>query len=177
MEHYDWHVKVPEITVRQQTWFVRIPEIKMGLQRIVWHMPEPCMKYSPFPWGGGMHLPGVCMREKDWRFHVPEVTMREQKWILGVPEVTMKEQHWSFDFPEIKVESSKKRVDQAKEKAEGVGQRGQKLADEMSKEIKAAVRDYLVDARKAVAAQFAEQGFVGVSGEPYAAMSVRGMLE
>ena len=154
VKRFDWYVKIPETVVRQQTWYVRVPEFKIELRRIVWHMPEPCLKYHAFRWGGGMHLPDVCMREKDWRFHVPTVTMREQKWVLGVPEVTMKEQHWIFDFPEITIESSKKRVDQAKEKAEAVGQQGQQLANEMSTEIKVAVRNYLLETRTGVLAQF-----------------------
>jgi gas vesicle protein len=156
MKRIDWYVKVPELVLKHQTWYVRIPEFKMELQRIVWHMPEPCMQYMNFPWGGGMHVPGVCMREKDWRFHVPAVTVREQKWILGIPEVSMKEQHWLFDVPEIKIEPSKKRIDQAKENAEVVGQEGQQIADQMSDEIKTAVRDYLTETRMAVAEKFDE---------------------
>jgi hypothetical protein len=154
MKHVEWYVKIPEFVMRQQTWYVRIPEFKLGLQRVVWHMPEPCMKYMKFPWGGGMHIPGVCMREKDWRFHVPEVTVREQKWILGIPEVTMKERHWSFDIPEIIFESSRKRLSQAEEKAEAVGKQSQKLADEMGEEVTGAVRAYLTEAREALVEQF-----------------------
>jgi hypothetical protein len=161
MRRVEWYVKIPEFSLRQQTWYVRIPEFKMGLQRIVWHMPEPCAKYMRFPWGGGMHVPGICMREKDWRFHVPEVAMREQKWILGIPEVTMKEHHWIFDLPEIHIESSKKRVDEAKAKAEVLERQGQQVADDMSREIKTAVRDYLTEARPAVAAQF-DQGLASL---------------
>jgi hypothetical protein len=131
MKHLDWYVKIPEFVVRQ-----------------------PCMEYMKFPWGGGMHVPSVCMREKDWRFHVPEVTMREQKWILGVPEVTMKEQHWSFDVPEVKVESSRKSISEAQEKGEAVGQQAKQVGEKMSMEIRAAVRAYLTDAREPLIEKF-----------------------
>jgi hypothetical protein len=154
MKRVDWYVKIPELVVRQQTWYVRIPEFKMVLRRIVWHVPEPCMKYEKFPWGGGMHRPAVCMREKDWRFHVPEVSMREQKWILGIPEVTMKEQHWGFDFPEVTVEDSKNRVNDAEKKAAAVGKQAQQTSDEMNAEIKRTVSAYMVEAREVVVEQF-----------------------
>jgi hypothetical protein len=139
--------------VRQQTWYVRIPEFRMVPQRIVFHVPEPCMIYRPFPWGGGMHVPGVCMREKDWRFDRPEVAWREQRWVVGVPEVSMREHRVIFDVPET-VESSKKKFDDVKAKADSIERRAQDLTKAMTAEINGAIRDHLTDMRKQVAAQF-----------------------
>jgi hypothetical protein len=126
----------------------------METQRVVWDLPEPCTKYKKFPWGGGMDLPGICMRRMEHRFDLPTTVMREQKWILGVPEVTMREQHWVIEIPETKLESSKNRINDARDRAEAIGREGQDLSGNMQREIKAAVRAFLTELRAAVSEQF-----------------------
>jgi hypothetical protein len=157
MKRVDLYVRIPDLDgVREQAWYVRVPEFRMVSHRVVWHAPEPCMKYHRFPWGGGMDLPDICMREKDWRYDLPEVVWREQKWVIGVPQISMRQHRWSFDVPDT-VKSSKKEISDVKAKAESIDRRTQELTNAMSAEISGAIREYLTEARKQVAARFDPQ--------------------
>lgn len=154
MHLVEWIFDLPETTMRLQTWKLHVPEFTMGEKRWRFHVPEPCMKYMKFPWGGGMHVPDVCIKEKVWFVKVPEVAMRQQTWKLHIPEFTMKRQRWVFDLPEIKLESAKSKVDASRGKVEQISTEMQSTAAEMKQEISEVTKAYLVDAKKDGLAKF-----------------------
>lgn len=167
-EKTDVKIDIPSVRMKYRKMSLDIPEVSMKTRRIVFDTPSvrmvtkvvgkyPCFKgIKIYSCDAKMDVPEFFMERHEIKMDIPEFSMKRIEIKMDMPEFFMERKEWSLHLPQFKIINVKGSINEMKDKADSLRQRGEAIAIAMQSEISAVMAGGLGSNASAINAERAK---------------------